>query len=266
MHEGVPLLSKEGVRGRYFITIMSSKKFLPAIIAFLLIVGLFLLRNISVIQEARGMTVRFFSPLMHSKEYLSFRSDSEQKAHDEEYVHTLEFAVGSLREENGNLKKALAFADSRHMRLMGFPVLTYARDGGKEYLLVNIDKIVSIQEGALALTEQGVVVGKVKEITGFVAKIAVGSDPDELYDTIGVSGARILARGIGARTFDLEMLSAESPLMLNEFIGISIGSSTDPLLLAKVVHLEENNAKAFQGATAVLIARPELLREVYFMQ
>lgn len=244
----------------------STKKIIPAVITFLIILALFFLRNFSVVEKAQSMTVGLFSPLMRGKEFIAFRDANQKKAQDEEYLHTLEFAVASLREENGNLKKALSFKDNRHIHLVAFPVLTYSRDRNKEYLLVDINGNTALREGSLALTQNGVVVGKIKEVNGSIAKITVGSDPDEVYDTVAVSGARVLAKGIGARTLQLEMLSAESPIAIDEFIGISLSSSTDPLLFAKVVNLEEQNSKAFQGATAVLIARPEMLREVFFIQ
>lgn len=245
---------------------MSHKKIISVTITFGSIIILFLLRNLPAIEQLRGMTVRLFSPIMRGRELTMFLHESEEKAQNEDYIHTLEFAIASLRMENDTLKQALSLEDHRQVRLTGFPVLTYTRDRTKEYLLIDIGKNTeSVHEGTILVTQNGAIVGKVKEISGSVAKIAVGSDPDEVFDASTVSGMRVLAKGIGARTFNLELISAESPLKVNEFVGLWTGSSSEPLPLAKVVRLKEGESKAFQGGTAVLLARPELLREVFVM-
>ena len=242
------------------------RKIVSASITLLFIVGLFLLRNSAAIETMRSLTVRLFSPFMRSRELTMFREVSAEEARNSDYITSLEYTVSLLREENDVLKKALSLADARRLRIGALPVLAYIRELGHEYLLIDFrPSTAALRQGSLILTQNGIVIGRIKEISGSVAKVEIASVSDEVFDAVGDSGTRVLAKGIGGRTMQVELISAQSPLTVGEFIGVAVSSSTAPLPLAKIVKLEQGDSKTFQNGTALLLARPELMREVFYI-
>ena len=173
-----------------------------------------------------------------------------------------------LRLENANLRKALRFSEERSLPLRGGRIIHYRLELGREFLFVDQGLRAGIKEGDMAVDSLGFLVGIIKEAYEDVSQIEVISNPGQALEVeIFPSGVRALAKGRGARALELELLPAEVPLRLGDFVQfLGIKGNRFSFPLAEIASYDSQENSSFRKAGAVLLAKPEALRQVFIVE
>lgn len=172
--------------------------------------------------------------------------------------------LGGLRTENQALKQSLAFKEATKLPLKGARVLFYGQESGKEFLLIDQGKADGIANGNLVIDQNNFFVGRVEDVSDHSARVAIASNSGEVFEgEVQPLGVRTLARGIGARTFTLELLPVTAAIEKGSYAAVlKVGGEIHPLLFGQIVTARADGSSAFQEVHAILLAYPELLREV----
>ncbi|QQG45149.1 MAG: rod shape-determining protein MreC [Candidatus Sungiibacteriota bacterium] len=173
------------------------------------------------------------------------------------------FDAEKLKLENESLKKALGFKETVAPRLRGARVLLHARELGKELLVVDHGENSGIKKGMLVTDSNRMLVGRVFEAGPNIAKISVASNPEEAFEAdIIPLRVRTLIKGIGGKTFSLELISADAALRQGDFVMLS---GKMPLLAGEITSIGQTSGSAFKEVRASLLSRPETLQEVFII-
>lgn len=206
-------------------------------------------------------------PLMHIASIPWF-SDGEQDLNSrvQESVKAEIFETAALKEENERLKKALRIKEGKGFSLIGARVILYASEFGKEFMLIDQGKENGISEGMAMLDEHGVILGVVREVHQTFANVSIASNKGEAFDAAAVPiGTTALARGLGSRSFSIELIPQGVPIRQGDFIEIRISGISSRFLLAEIVRFLPSSASAFQDMHAVLISDPAKAKNVFIV-
>lgn len=176
-----------------------------------------------------------------------------------------EFEVGVLRKENEVLRKALALKETFQFPLRSAGVLYYSRELGREFITVDVGSDDGLKEGDLVLDEHLIFVGTVKDLAGNLAKVDIASNPANTFEArlTSLGGVPLLTKGLGQRTFALELIPFDIPLRKGDFVALVYGGKD--LLLGEVVSERSIKSAVFKEGRATLLVRPELLRFVFVL-
>lgn len=182
----------------------------------------------------------------------------------EEAIQVTAFQLETMAEENERLKDALEFKKGKDVSLKGARILLYLREFGHEMLLIDQGKDGGVREGDRVVDSRGVLVGTVLEALENSAKVMCVSSPGETYDVeIRSLSTHALAKGMGARTFSLELIPADAALKRGDFVTLSGTHLSRPILVGQITSLHLGVSVAFQEVYAVSLSHPELLKEVF---
>lgn len=177
------------------------------------------------------------------------------------------FEREALKEENATLRRALGFKETHDLEMEGARVRLFTKSLGKEFLIIDKGSEQGISEGGIVIDSEGVVVGVVKEAGRTYAKVSVAANPGLSFEVELIPGrAKALAKGIGNRTFSLELIPAGAPLRRGDFAALATSGIPRPFLLGTVASVGARSSAAFQEARAVIIARPESLQNVFIIR
>lgn len=191
--------------------------------------------------------------------------ESENGDADSRRLKILNFELEHLKEENKNLRSALAFEEESGVLLYGAKVVSYQQEFGKEFLLVDTGKDILVTSGIMTVDSDGVLIGFVKEVTGDFLKIEIASNSGLTSEIEIIPGrAKAIAKGLGSRAFSIELLPQDSSVRAGDFMAV-FKPPFPSLLLGGIVSVETHAGSAFQDAKAVMIARPEILRELFLV-
>ncbi|MBI3420702.1 MAG: rod shape-determining protein MreC [Candidatus Sungbacteria bacterium] len=183
---------------------------------------------------------------------------------ENERLSILVAQLQSMRRENEDLRAALDFKKRHSVGLQGADVLGRGNESGSEFLLIGQGQGAEVDKGALVVDAAGGLVGRVHESDSEFAKVIVASSPGQTFEASVIPiGIKTLARGIGGRTFSLELIPAHVSLRRGDFVTIQTDARETPILLATVIATSTGGTSAFQEVKAILIARPELLDAVF---
>ena len=199
------------------------------------------------------------------------------------------FELEQLRVENATLKKALSFKETSKLSLKGAKVIFYSQESGKEFLIIDQGKETGIKAGDLVIDAEQAFIGTVKEAGDGFSKVGVAANPGETFEIeveslpgsslrqlrsypaeSGIAEEllpglkiRALAKGLGARAFSIELLPLDIVLRKGDFAGLV--NKDKFLLLAEIYGEKITSGSVFKEARALLIARPELARQVFII-
>lgn len=169
-----------------------------------------------------------------------------------------------LAEKDAALQKMLGLKEKQRVPLQGSRVLLYGNEFGKEFLLLDEGSAQKIRQGDLVVDARGNFVGIIREAGEQFAKVSVASNPGEAFEvTMAPLGIKALAKGIGNRTFSLELIPDDMPVRSGDFALMSGRLGNANVLTGEVTAVSSSGVGAFQSVSAVLIARPETLDEVF---
>lgn len=175
-----------------------------------------------------------------------------------------------LRSSNETLRAALSIEREKNTDLLLAPVFHYGREAGKEFLLTDRGKESGISVGQVAVDHNGLLVGIVREVGDRFSRIEVASNPGETFEVELIPlRVKALAEGIGNRTLVLDLLPVEAPIQRGDYL-VLLGLGGDGgrhygIAMGEMVSLKKNGSSAFKKGRATLLAKPELLREVFLI-
>ncbi len=238
---------------------------IAASIPFLIVFALVIFPESSAVRLIRGGTLAALRPVMHIGSAIRLRAVPADAGGEEEEVR-LRAENEILRQENQRLRSALGLEQEIEPGLFGARVLSFGREFGKEYLLVSAPQDRLPAPGGFVVDAAGRVVGRVFESSAAGIKVRIASNPDETLDAeIIPGGGRTLARGIGNRTFLLDLVSNSAPVREGDFVAARIPGVNRLLLFGQVARANRSVNSAFQDIAAVLLVQPETLYEVFLL-
>lgn len=175
------------------------------------------------------------------------------------------FEIEELRLRMKELEKALRFKEESRLPLEGARVVFHLKELGQEYLLIDRGGKDGVREGDLALASNRVMVGRVYEVEDSFSKVSLASNPGETFEAeILPLRVSVLAKGLGARTFSLGLIPADAPIKQGDFVALAVGGTS--IVLGEIVQEKRSVNSAFKEAGAILLAKPELLKEIFILQ
>lgn len=183
-------------------------------------------------------------------------------------LYAAKFESERIREENEELRRALGFSKSVNLELIGADVMLYSQELGDEFLLINQGESKDIARGDIAVTQDGMLVGRVREAGRKFSKIEIASNAGEKFAVRFLNPAmQAVARGIGARTFAIEFITPDALLIRGDIISLSHEKAPHhSVLIGTIVREPLSGGTALKEAKALLFARPELLDRVFIMK
>lgn len=174
------------------------------------------------------------------------------------------FELEQLKLENTALKKVLSFKEASGLSLKGAKVVFYSQESGKEFLLIDQGREAGVKTGDLVIDAEQIFIGTVKEAGDGFSKVGVATNPGETFEVEATSlKIRALAKGLGARAFSIELLPLDTKLDKGDLVGLI--NRDKFLLLAEISGEKVVGGSVFKEARALLVARPELAREVFII-
>lgn len=246
---------------------------MPTLIFIVTLIGLLtFFSDVGPVAALRDRVIKMVKPIfsvgMNMRNFAFFvlgKSDEGTTLTEEGTAfQAIRFQMETMSAENERLKDALEFKKEKDATFKGARVLVYVREFGHESLLIDQGKDAGLREGDIVVDARGVVVGTVREALENSAQVMGAASPGETYDVeIGSLPTHALAKGIGARTFSLELVPADAPLKRGDFVALSGTHFSRPILMGQIASLHLGVSVAFQEAYAVSLSRLELLKEVF---
>lgn len=169
-----------------------------------------------------------------------------------------------LLEKNASLQKIVGIREKQRVPLQGSHVLLHGNEFGKEFLILDEGIAKKIRPDNLVIDASGAFVGVVRETGEQFAKVSVASNPDETFEVVAAPlNVKALAKGIGNRTFSIELIPDETPTHSGDFVLMPGRLGDTNVLVGEITRVTSNGVGAFQNVWATLIARPETLDEVF---
>jgi|SRR3989344_3948674 len=183
-------------------------------------------------------------------------------------LRALEAEFEVAKEESERLRAALGLSLEK-IEFRGAHVLKYSHDLGKEILLIDRGTEHGLKSGGIVYTEEGILVGRVNEVSGEVSKVSSSANPGETQEVeILPSGTKALAKGVGAGTLELGLIPSEASIRIGDIVVLlgNEGSRVPvSLFVGHVASISEGGGSAFKAAKASLFNRPGVTREVFVL-
>lgn len=200
---------------------------------------------------------------------LGLSGDSELAGENQRLIAE-NFELEALREENRSFRKALDFKEEKKIPLRGARVMYYGQEVGREFIIADQGLGAGIKKGDLAVDGNGFFVGIVESSREDTSRVDIGSNPGRTFEIdIIPSGTHALAKGIGGRAFSIELLPVDAAIAKGDFIslfGIGRSGARFSAALGEIANIKKGGGSAFNEARAIILARPEALREVYIIE
>ncbi|MBI3442358.1 MAG: rod shape-determining protein MreC [Candidatus Sungbacteria bacterium] len=228
-------------------------------VAFLRSGIILIFRPVFRVSYALGRTVGF-SMQQPGADDLSRLQEENQRLREIEQEYTM------LREKDAGLEKMVGLKERQHVPLQGGRVLLRGNELGKEFLMLDEGTAKKIRQGDLAIDARGALIGVVRETSDGFSKISLASNPGEAFEiVVAPLNVKALAKGIGNRTFSLELISNDTPVRSGDFALMPGRLGNTNMLVGEITRLTSNVVGAFQNVWATLIAHPETLDEVFIV-
>ena len=241
-----------------------------AIIIGILLLGygvvLFLNQN-AILTNFRGAILSLLTPVLRVTQAARHLLPSEA-GNPEEKLLSCQAARTTLEEENQRLQNALDFREQGALPLIAARVLRYDRELGIETLLIDRGTEDGVRENAWVIDADRVAIGRIQNVAAQNAHVSIASNPNFLTEVFfPVVGTGALASGLGARAFAVELLSNATTTAIGRHIVIfPDGSRLASFVLGAIVYENTDAGASLREARAVLVAKPEILREVFVLQ
>lgn len=227
---------------------------------------------VGFVQDGALGTAEYFLSGGEALRLYSRKTVSQEEAvrivEENERLLAKNFAFEELKSENVLLKRALGLKDANKLPVDGMRVVYYGMELGHEYLLVDGGLAEGVTAGSAAIDSYGFLVGFVREVTPGYTRIAVASNPGETMEIeVLPLGTRALAKGMGGRSFLLELLPADAPVDTGDYVRFLGGEGMrQSFFLGTVLDIKSRGGEVFKEARAILGSKPDYLKEVFLVE
>lgn len=261
---------------------MVRRKLFYSIIFLAIALGLVFFSRSAPVSFLRSSVVAIFRPVFQVSRVLgrAVGLSAGQPGADElsrlqkenQRLREIEQEYRMLLEKNASLQKIIGLKEKQRVPLQGARVLVHGNEFGKEFLMIDSRRNVGVDEGAtkkirpgnLVIDANGAFLGVVRETGEQFAKVSVASNPGETFEVAAAPlNVKALAKGIGNRTFSIELIPDETPVRSGDFVLMPGRLGDTNVRVGEITRATSNGAGAFQSVWATLIARPETLDEVF---
>ncbi len=169
------------------------------------------------------------------------------------------------RARQASLERALGLKQYLGPSAIPARVTLYARHVQGEMLVIDAGEEAGAHVGDRVVDEEGFLVGDIAETGAGFSKVAIASNTGVAFPVSFVpSGAEALARGIGARAFQIELIPQDISFHTGDFVRrISKDMrGIEAPLVARLTDEGDLDGGAFKKARAILLTRPERLERV----
>lgn len=244
----------------------------------IILIGMFIfLSRIGVGDTVRSGIVFLSSPLMYVATAIKSNVGWESVQISEDTVKELirenqelsaaRFEAELLHKENQELRDALQFKKETGIDILPVNVLLFTSELGREFLLVNGGKELDIKISDVVLTSDRIMIGNVSEVGDGFSKIEIASNPLFTHEVRIIPGdVNAVAKGLGGRTFSLELIPQDAVIKIGDFVAVQIPTATASVLVAKITKESVSSGSLFKEVYAVLIAKPEFLETVFILR
>ena len=189
-------------------------------------------------------------------------ADGEMSVDEQKKHAAANATIQELTRENDRLRSALSFKDRNKINMKGAWVLYYGRELGKEFLLIDRGSGDGVGNGDIVVDGDGLFVGTVKDVEDSFAKIGIAANAEDVFDAqLLPSGVKAFAKGLGNRTFSLELLPQHAVIRVGDYVMAKTDKASLPL--GEVVRVEIAGTGVFKEVRAVLLSHPEIEKEVF---
>lgn len=236
------------------------------------------------VARARSGAAALFRPLMSGATGAGrwfgrqFGPEEVRRLTEENERLTVEsFGREKLAQDIKTLESALAFRDAAHLPMIAGRVLSYANELGREVLVIDQGASAGAAKGDVVIDAHAALVGEVDEAGDNSSRVLIASNPAVTFPAFLLSGGpsadaraggSILARGLGARAFSIELIPRSIPIKRGDFMVrrlAGFGGRERDIPAASVIGEAPDSAGGFARARAVLITRPETLEYVFII-
>lgn len=228
-------------------------------IAFLRSGVIWILRPVFQISHTLGRHIGFSTRQPGADDLFRLQEENQR-------LREIEREYWMLLEKDAGLQKIVGLKEKQHVPLQGSHVLLHGNEFGKEFLMLDEGTTKKIRQGDLAIDARGVLVGVVREAGDQFAKVSVASNPGEAFEVVVAPlNVKALAKGIGNRTFSLELIPNETPVRSGDFALMPGRLGNTNALVGEITAVTSSGVGAFQNVWATLVARPETLDDVFII-
>ena len=251
---------------------MVQRKFFYSIAILAIVFGLIFFSRTAPVVLLRSEIISIFRPIFHISSMLGriagigrTGTDDLSGLQDENRrLREIEQQYLMLLEKNAGLQKMVGLKEKQRIPLQGSRVLLHGSEFGKEFLMLDEGSVQKIRQGNVVVDVRGNLVGVIREAGDRFAKVSLASNLGEAFEiVVAPLGIKALAKGIGNRAFSLELIPDNVPVRSGDFALMPGRLGNTNILAAEITAVTSSGVGAFQNVSAVLIARPETLDEVF---
>ncbi len=253
---------------------MVRRKLFYSITFLAIVLGLVFFSRSASVSFLRSSVIAIFRPVFQVSRVLGRAvglwaeqpgADELSRLHEEnQRLREIEQEYRMLLEKNASLQKIIGLKEKQRVPLQGAHVLVHGNEFGKEFLMLDEGATKKIRPGNLVIDASGAFLGVVRETGEQFAKVSVASNPGETFEVVTAPlNMKALAKGIGNRTFSIELIPDETPVRSGDFVLMPRRLGDTNVRVGEITRATSNGAGAFQSVWATLIARPETLDEVF---
>lgn len=186
-------------------------------------------------------------------------------AEKDERIKLLEISEQELRQENEGLKRAVELKSTTVNQMTAAGIALYSETAGREYLLLKQGVKDGIKKGNMVIDENGFLLGTVSSIESERSKVDLAFNPGNQFEAgIADSELKVLAEGLGARSFSIKLIPKDSEINEGAFV-ILTAYKHPTIVIGQVVSISNNVNGAFLDIKATTVSRPEFTRNVFVL-
>lgn len=180
-------------------------------------------------------------------------------------LEALKREFGVLKAEYESIRHAADI--SRDGASVVATVFYYANEGGRESILIDRGRMDGIAVGSFVFDPHLLFVGTVAEAGDRVSKVDVASNAGNAFDArILPTGTSVIAKGMGAGVFWLDLVPIDEPVRNGDYVGIAPKRSgplpQSTFFLSEVVGEMKGETSVFKTVRSVSPVLPAALTSV----
>lgn len=170
-----------------------------------------------------------------------------------------------LSKENETLRKAFDFKKQKELNLQGAEVLAFTPSNWRRLAIINVGENKSIEEGQLAIDEEGNLLGKILEVNKKTSRLILVNDPGfNLSVFVGKQGYGLLKGNItNARILYIE---DGDKIRKGDKVWVKTADSTSSVKIGKIKRIRKSSNSLFWDVDAELALGNNTFHKVFIIK